>query len=131
MKIFSIISLSFVFLFACTNEIQIEENLITEENNISIEKVAKDKLTVDSKLKMEIEGMTCVIGCVKTIQSRLTKMNGVFEVEMDFDEERTTDFAIVKFDSKYTNEKLLVDEVQGIAQGIYTVKKTELLSIDE
>ncbi len=131
MKNISIFLLGLVFLFACSNEIQVEENLITEESQINVEKVTKDKLNVDSKLKIEIEGMTCVIGCVKTIQSRLTKMNGVFEVEMDFDEERTIDFAIVKFDSKYTNEKLLVDEIQGIAQGIYTVKNTEFLSIDE
>jgi mercuric ion binding protein len=50
-----------------------------------------------------IEGMTCAIGCAKTIQEKLAAMDGVQKATVDFDKKTAT----VAFDgSKQTLEKL-------------------------
>lgn len=51
-----------------------------------------------------IEGMTCAIGCAKTIQDKLASLNGVQKATVDFDKK----LASVEFDaSKQTPEQLL------------------------
>ena len=51
-----------------------------------------------------IEGMTCAIGCAKTIQEKLASVDGVQKATVDFD----TKTATVEFDAtKQTPAKLL------------------------
>ncbi|RZJ31202.1 MAG: heavy-metal-associated domain-containing protein [Flavobacterium sp.] len=60
-----------------------------------------------------IEGMTCAIGCAKTIESKLSKMDGVKSANVDFDKKTAT----VEFDSaKQSPEKLAV-AVEAVADG--------------
>jgi len=51
-----------------------------------------------------IEGMTCAIGCAKTIQEELSQMDGVQKAIVDFDKKLAT----VSFDAtKQTTEKII------------------------
>ena len=43
----------------------------------------------------KIDGMTCAMGCAKTIESKLSKMNGVQKATVDFDKKQAT----VEFDA--------------------------------
>ena len=71
--------------------------------------------------KLSIEGMTCEIGCVRTVKSHLSKMEGVFEIDMDFDTSRVIDFSTVEFDTNLVSLADMKMEIESIANGIYHI----------
>jgi copper chaperone CopZ len=78
------------------------------------------------KIAINIEGMTCEIGCARTIQSKLSKTEGVITASVSFDEKQ----GIVEFDANKTNAKKIAAIVQEIAGGdLYKVTGTKSLEI--
>lgn len=73
--------------------------------------VAKDAKV--EKLALNISGMTCEIGCAKTIQSKLSKKEGVIDAQVVY----TDSIATIKFDANKTNKADLIAFVDGIAGG--------------
>ncbi|MCH3881110.1 MULTISPECIES: cation transporter [Tenacibaculum] len=73
--------------------------------------VAKDAKV--EKLAINISGMTCEIGCAKTIQSKLSKKDGVIDAQVVF----TDSIAKIKFDANKTSKTDLIAFVDGIAGG--------------
>lgn len=68
--------------------------------------------------KFSVEGMTCAIGCAKTIQEELTVLDGVQTAKVDFD----TKSAIVTFDKTVQTPESLTKVVQATGDGkTYTV----------
>jgi copper chaperone CopZ len=65
------------------------------------------------KVSLAISGMTCEIGCAKTIQSKLTKKEGVLAAKVVF----TDSIATVEFDANTLSKKDLIAFVDGIAGG--------------
>ena len=120
-----------ILFFSCTTE---STDKITETNN-SIQRVEeviinKQDIKADSKIELEIEGMTCEMGCVSTIRNRVTRMKGSTKFDMDFDKERGTDFATVSFDSRLLSSDDIKTEIESIAQGLYSVKHIKVLDLD-
>lgn len=75
-------------------------------------------------IEVEIEGMTCEIGCARTIQSKLSKMDGVSFAKVDFESKKGT----FTFDSNIVSKEDIVTKIDGIAGGdLYSVSKTEVL----
>lgn len=73
-----------------------KKSVLSEKKTISVEKLATANFT--------IEGMTCAIGCAKTIEKELSETDGVQKATVDFDKKE----AIVSFDAtKQTPEKLV------------------------
>ncbi|MEO9572339.1 MAG: cation transporter [Polaribacter sp.] len=64
-------------------------------------------------VSLAISGMTCEIGCAKTIQSKLSKKEGVLDAKVVF----TDSIANIEFDANKTSKKDLVAFVDGIAGG--------------
>ncbi|QNM85424.1 heavy-metal-associated domain-containing protein [Polaribacter pectinis] len=62
---------------------------------------------------LAISGMTCEIGCAKTIQSKLSKKEGVIDAKVVF----TDSIANIEFDANTTSKKDLIAFVDGIAGG--------------
>jgi copper chaperone CopZ len=62
---------------------------------------------------LAISGMTCEIGCAKTIQSKLSKKEGVLDAKVVF----TDSIANIEFDGNKTSKKELIAFVSGIAGG--------------
>jgi len=60
-----------------------------------------------------IEGMTCAIGCAKTIEKELAETNGVQKATVDFDKKTAT----VEFDSSLQTPGNLVKIVEATADG--------------
>lgn len=60
-----------------------------------------------------IEGMTCAVGCAKTIQDKLASMDGIQSATVDFDKK----FAIVEFDASKQTPELLLKAVQETGDG--------------
>ena len=65
------------------------------------------------RIAFTISGMTCEIGCAKTIQSKLSKKEGVITAKVLF----TDSIATIAFDGNTTSKKDLIAFVDGIAGG--------------
>ena len=60
-----------------------------------------------------IDGMTCPEGCAKTIEKKLSEMNGVQSAKVDFDKKLAT----VNFDLEKLKSKDIVKAVEAIGDG--------------
>ena len=91
------------------------------------ENVNPDELAVNlKKVSLDIEGMTCEIGCARTIQSKLSKVEGVKIANVNFDEKK----GYVEFDANKISERKIISIVQGIAGGdLYKVTDTKQIEI--
>ena len=61
----------------------------------------------------KIEGMTCAMGCAKTIEDNLSKMDGVQKAVVDFDNKEAT----VSFDASVISTKKLIEAVETTGDG--------------
>ncbi|MGJ8745470.1 cation transporter [Polaribacter sp.] len=93
--LFSFVLVCFVFV-GCKNEVK-KENQVAKKQNVTL----------------AISGMTCEIGCAKTIQSKLSKKEGVLDAKVVF----TDSIANIEFDANKTSTKDLIAFVDGIAGG--------------
>jgi len=60
-----------------------------------------------------IEGMTCSMGCAKTIEKKLSEMDGVENAAVDFEKKTAT----VEFDANKQTPETLVKTVEAAADG--------------
>ncbi|WP_299672159.1 heavy metal-associated domain-containing protein [uncultured Polaribacter sp.] len=73
-------------------------------------------------ISLAISGMTCEIGCAKTIQSKLSKKEGVLDAKVIFNDS----IANISFDAYTTSKKDLIAFVDGIAGGdLYKASATK------
>jgi copper chaperone CopZ len=61
----------------------------------------------------KIEGMTCAMGCAKTIEKELAGMNGVQKATVDFDKKEAT----VEFDGAVLTPEKLFATVEATGDG--------------
>lgn len=61
----------------------------------------------------KIEGMTCAMGCAKTIEKKLADMDGVQKATVNFDKKEAT----VEFDAAVLTPEKLYATVEGAADG--------------
>lgn len=61
----------------------------------------------------KIEGMTCAMGCAKTIETKLSKMDGVQKAAVDFDKKEAT----VEFDASVLTPEKLTEVVEKNGDG--------------
>ena len=86
----------------------------TEAKSIDTKIVEKKELTANVNLKkiaLNIEGMTCEIGCARTIQSKLSKTEGIKLAEVNFEKKN----GIVEYDANKISEKQIIAVVEQIA----------------
>jgi len=123
MKQFKII-LAYAFLFmcflACKNEPKSET--ITIESNVETTKKLDPNATY-SKAEFNIKGMTCEIGCAKTIQKKLAKMEGVKSAKVDFKNE----LAMVEYDVAKANPASITKTVTSVAD-TYSVENMKTVA---
>lgn len=106
----NIITVSFValFLINCKNETKPEVKTISVEAETS--KTLNPNATY-AKAEFTIEGMTCAMGCAKTIENKLAKMDGVKSATVDFDKK----LAMVEFDEAKVTTNLLEQTVTKVS----------------
>ncbi|MBT8259942.1 MAG: heavy-metal-associated domain-containing protein [Flavobacteriaceae bacterium] len=102
-KILTIAILALVIV-ACKNEKQ--PKVINVETEVS-KKAELDPNATYAKAEFTIKGMTCEMGCAKTIEKKLAKMDGVKSATVDFGKE----LAMVEFDEAKVNTENLVETV--------------------
>ncbi len=103
-----------IALVACKSE------TTPEVKTVDIETVKKEKVlnpnATYAKAEFGIEGMTCAIGCAKTIEKKLAKMDGVKSAKVDFDRR----LAMVEYDEDMVTPISLKETVTKVAD-IYKV----------
>jgi len=74
-------------------------------------------------ISLAISGMTCEIGCAKTIQSKLSKKEGVLNANVVFKDS----IANIEFNDRVTSTKELITFIEGIAGGdFYKASETSV-----
>jgi len=107
-----VLALSGVMFVSCKNETK-----TTEEGNPT--ETAKDttagKVTAENlqTASFTIEGMSCAVGCAKTIEKKLAGLDGVQEAKVDFEKKTAT----VAYDSAKQTPETLVETVEAVAGG--------------
>jgi copper chaperone CopZ len=107
---FLIISLSSLLLLSC-KKAETSQTIIASE--IASKPNSKTAAAKPAMATFTIEGMTCEIGCAKTIQEQLASMDGVQNATVDFDKK----FATVEFDASKQTPELLLKAVQETGDG--------------
>lgn len=99
-----------IAVWSCKNEVTPETK--TVEVEATDVKKQMDPNAVLAKAEFNIEGMTCAIGCAKTIEKKLAKMDGVKSAKVDFDNK----LAMVEFDEAKVNTTNLEETVKGAGE---------------
>ena len=115
-------SILFVGCKEKTEEKELKETAETTET--AAPKVKKEIAAANLQTaSFSIEGMTCAMGCAKTIQDDLTELDGVQEAKVDFD----TKLATVSFDKTVQTPEKLTKIVEAAADGkTYKVKDMKI-----
>ena len=123
MKQFKIILASaflFVFILSCKNEPKTE--IKTVETSVETPKNLDPNATY-SKAEFNIKGMTCEIGCAKTIQKKLSNMEGVKSATVDFKNE----MAMVEYDVAKANPMSISKTVTSVSDN-YSVENMKAVA---
>jgi periplasmic mercuric ion binding protein len=100
------------------------EAVSNPETEVETPKVKKEIAAANLQTaSFNIKGMTCAIGCAKTIEEELNGLDGVQTAKVDFDKELAT----VSFDKTVLNPEKLTKVVEATADGkSYTVSNMKL-----
>ena len=111
--IVAILALAFA---SCKNENQPEVK--TVDVNVTTKDVSEtlDPNATYAKVEFGIEGMTCAMGCAKTIEKKMAKMEGVKSAKVDFERK----LAMVEYNESKVTPTLLEKTVTNVAD-IYKV----------
>ena len=104
-KLTLVILLICVAVWSCKNETEPEIKIIKTSESLTNTKMDNDKIL--AKAEFNIEGMTCAIGCAKTIEKKLAKMDGVKYAKVDFEKK----LAQVEYDESIVNTVSLENTV--------------------
>ncbi|MFT4781432.1 MAG: mercuric ion binding protein [Pseudohongiellaceae bacterium] len=97
-----------ISLVACKSdkEPEVKTVEITSEINTNAAKKLNPNATY-AKAEFGIEGMTCAMGCAKTIEKKIAKMDGVKSAKVDFEKE----LAMVEYDEAMVTPNTLEEAV--------------------
>lgn len=117
----AVVALAFV---ACKNNA--EPEVKTAGIEVSEKEVSPtlDPNATYAKVEFSIDGMTCAMGCAKTIEKKMAKMEGVKMAKVDFEKE----LAMVEFDEAKVTPASLKEAVAKVSES-YTVN--EMHTVDE
>jgi Cu+-exporting ATPase len=93
-------------------------NCKQENKEVVVEETKKEAVSEADLAKMQtasftIDGMTCAMGCAKTIENKLAAQEGVGQAVVDFE----TKIATVKFDAEKQSLESLTKTIEGVAGG--------------
>ncbi|OHT46044.1 heavy-metal-associated domain-containing protein [Flavobacterium tructae] len=111
-RIIALIAIAGLVLVSCKKEE--DKNLANIKNIESAPKehkaIAAENVQTSS---FKIEGMTCAMGCAKTIEKELSNLDGVEKATVDFEKKTAT----VVFDKTVQNQQNLTKTVQATGDG--------------
>ena len=82
------------------------------------ESVAVAAVTPNATSTLDIEGMTCEVGCKGAIEKHMSKTAGVATCNIDFESE----VAVIEYDNNTISEEEIIAEIGTIADHAYSAK---------
>ncbi|MEO8236131.1 MAG: heavy metal-associated domain-containing protein [Flavobacterium sp.] len=76
-------------------------------------KTTKKEIAKIETTSFKIEGMTCAMGCAKTIENKLASLDGVQKASVDFDKKMAT----IQYDGNIQTAEKLTETVEAVADG--------------
>ena len=111
-KFISLLMLSSILFLGCKEKST--EAISGSETETEAPKVKKEIAAANLQTaSFTIKGMTCAIGCAKTIQEELNGLDGVQTATVDFEKESAT----VSFDNTILTPEKLTKVVEATADG--------------
>lgn len=107
---------------SCKSEANPEIKTVNVEVNKKDVSQSLDPNATYAKVEFGIDGMTCAMGCAKTIEKKMAKMDGVKSAKVDFDKR----LAMVEYDEAKVTPKTLEEAVTNVAD-IYKVKDMKVV----
>ena len=117
LKTLSIVAIMALVFTSCKNETQPEVKTVDVEVTKKDVATTLDPNATYAKVEFGIDGMTCAMGCAKTIEKKMAKMDGVKSAKVDFDKR----LAMVEYDEAKVTPQSLEEAVTKVAD-IYKVK---------
>ncbi len=114
-NILALVLFALVFT-TCKNDVKPEVKIVEIDTASETSKKELDPNATYAKAEFTIDGMTCAIGCARTIESQIAKMDGVKSATVDFDRR----LAMVEYDEALVNHTLLKARVTNTSD-IYKV----------
>ena len=127
MKKLSILFSGVLILSACSSEPK-EVLLRTEKGSTDEKKVPVHATAV---LTMEVEGMTCEMGCGGSIRKELKATGGVERVKFDFVEGAEKQKTYVYFDEAKVSEKDLKEIITTMNEKQFTISSSSKENVDK
>lgn len=109
-----------IFAMNCKNEAKPEIKIV--DNEVNSEKVIDPNASY-AKAEFTINGMTCAVGCAKSIERKISKMEGVKSAKVDFDKK----LAIVEYDVAKVTPNSLIETVSKVGD-TYKVSNMKTVS---
>jgi periplasmic mercuric ion binding protein len=107
----------FLFAIASFSCNETKKKSVTNEIKTDATEVAASYKSVE----VDIEGMTCEIGCARTIESKLSKFEGVTYSKVDFESKKGQ----FTYDENKVTKEDIIAKITGIGGGdLYSVTKT-------
>lgn len=118
-KSIAAIALASLLFVSCKKNTEETASATTASTGTTAPKAKKEIAAANLQTaSFKVEGMTCAIGCAKTIQEELTGLDGVQTATVDFDKKLAT----VTFDKTIQTPEKLTKVVEAAADGkTYTV----------
>jgi len=107
---------------SCGNNSEPEVKIVGAEVTKKDVSQTLDPNATYAKVEFSIDGMTCAMGCAKTIEKKMAKMEGVKTAKVDFDKR----LAMVEYDEAKVTPKSLEEAVTNVAE-IYKVKDVKIV----
>ena len=99
------------------------KTIAIESSNKDVSKTLDPNATY-AKVEFNIKGMTCAVGCAKTIEKKMAKMEGVKSAKVDFEKQ----LAMVEFDEAKVTPSSLKEVVINVSD-MYKVQ--DIKTVDE
>ncbi|GAA4294632.1 heavy-metal-associated domain-containing protein [Aestuariibaculum suncheonense] len=105
MKKIFLVAVVTLLTFSCKNKVEAEIKTIEVATTSTTQKL--DPNATYAKAEFNVDGMTCMIGCAKTIEKKLAKMDGVKSAKVDFDKK----LAMVEYNDAIVTPENLTETV--------------------
>lgn len=103
----------FALLIAGLTFVGCKKEVATDASVEGIQKEASKTVAKAETTSFKIDGMTCAMGCAKTIENKLTGLDGVQKATVDFEKKTAT----VEYDAAVQTPEKLVETVEAVADG--------------
>ncbi|TXE08261.1 heavy-metal-associated domain-containing protein [Gelidibacter salicanalis] len=125
-KVFVLLSALALVSVSCKDSTQPEIKTVEMAEPEAASQVNFDPQATFAKAEFGIEGMTCVMGCAKTIEKKIAKMEGVKSATVDFERH----LAMVEYDKAKVTPDALEEAVVSVSDtySVNSMKTVEAFS---